>query len=322
MKELVLNLGFLMYLHIVRIKKKYLKSSDKEDDDDEANIGKEEDDDDQEDDDNTDHDDDSERTDSDNDGDDFVHPKFSTHDDEARQEEEEVNEEESFDLIVQTPSQVKSINDEDNDDDSHACKQSLIQTHSSHASGSGAHEGTGVKPGVLDVPTYRSDKEEISWKSSDKEDDDDEANIAFVMNRLKVDTLAPKLLAGLTYEMMKGSCKSLAELEFFLEEVYKATTDQLDCNNPEGQQYPHDLRKPLPLIPTSQGCRVIPFDHFINNDLEYLCGGGISHWGRKRQQFYGFAVNRESARDVYSKRRIIAATELQIVEWNNYKHLD
>nr|GFB86580.1 hypothetical protein [Tanacetum cinerariifolium] len=34
------------------------------------------------------------------------------------------------------------------------------------------------------------------------------------------------------------------------------------------------------------------------------------------------AVNRESARDVYSKRRIIAVTKLQIVEWHNYKHLD
>nr|GFA22239.1 hypothetical protein [Tanacetum cinerariifolium] len=38
--------------------------------------------------------------------------------------------------------------------------------------------------------------------------------------------------------------------------------------------------------------------------------------------FYGFAVNRESARDVYSKRRIIVVIELQIVEWHNYKHLD
>nr|GEX63039.1 hypothetical protein [Tanacetum cinerariifolium] len=38
--------------------------------------------------------------------------------------------------------------------------------------------------------------------------------------------------------------------------------------------------------------------------------------------FYGFTVNMESARDVYSKRRIIAVTELQIVEWHNYKHLD
>nr|GEY08864.1 hypothetical protein [Tanacetum cinerariifolium] len=49
---------------------------------------------------------------------------------------------------------------------------------------------------------------------------------------------------------------------------------------------------------------------------------GISHWGRKRQQFYGFAVNWESALDVYSKRRIIAVTDLKIVEWHSYKHLD
>ncbi|GKC95537.1 hypothetical protein Tco_1160979, partial [Tanacetum coccineum] len=53
----------------------------------------------------------------------------------------------------------------------------------------------------------------------------------------------------------------------------KATTDQLDWNNPEGQQYPHDLRKPLPLIPNSRGRQVIHFDHFINNDLAYLNGG-------------------------------------------------
>ncbi|GJW37412.1 hypothetical protein Tco_0060332 [Tanacetum coccineum] len=33
------------------------------------------------------------------------------------------------------------------------------------------------------------------------------------------------------------------------------------------------MRKPLPLIPNSRGRRVIPFDHFINNDLEYLSGG-------------------------------------------------
>ncbi|GJT74800.1 hypothetical protein Tco_1041525 [Tanacetum coccineum] len=32
---------------------------------------------------------------------------------------------------------------------------------------------------------------------------------AFMMNRLKVDTLTPELLAGLTFELMKGSCKSL-----------------------------------------------------------------------------------------------------------------
>ncbi|GKE93704.1 hypothetical protein Tco_1574799 [Tanacetum coccineum] len=30
----------------------------------------------------------------------------------------------------------------------------------------------------------------------------------------------------------------------------------------------------------------------------------------------------ESSQDLYSKRRIIAVTKLQIVEWHNYKHLD
>nr|GEY84490.1 hypothetical protein [Tanacetum cinerariifolium] len=174
----------------------------------------------------------------------------------------------------------------------------------------------------------------------------------FLINLLKVDTLTPELLAGPTYELLNGSCKSLVDLEYHLEEVYKATTDQLDWVNPEGQQYPHNLLKPLPLIPNNRGRCVIPFDHFINNDLEYLRGGasshkyttsvtktkaadyghikwiedlvprtmwiqepigydkhalwGVSHWRRKRHQFYGFAVNWESARDVYSKRRIIA----------------
>nr|GEX72481.1 hypothetical protein [Tanacetum cinerariifolium] len=128
------------------------------------------------------------------------------------------------------------------------------------------------------------------------------------------------------------------QLEYHLEEVYKATTDQLDWNNPEGQQYPHNLLQPLPLIPDNQGRRVILFAHFINNDLEYLRRGTSSrkyttsvtkkkaadygHIKWIEDLFYGFAVNRESALDVYSKRMIIAVTNLKIVKWHNYKHLD
>nr|GFB33428.1 hypothetical protein [Tanacetum cinerariifolium] len=133
--------------------------------------------------------------------------------------------------------------------------------------------------------------------------------------------------------------------------------------------HPEWFSQPTSTVDTdNRGHSVIPFEHFINNDLEYLRGGtssrkyttsvtktkaadyghikwiedlvpramwiqepisydkhalwGVSHWGRKRQQFYGFTVNQESALDVYSKRRIIAVTELKIVEWHNYKHLD
>ncbi|GKA32610.1 hypothetical protein Tco_0718977 [Tanacetum coccineum] len=93
---------------------------------------------------------------------------------------------------------------------------------------------------------------------------------AFVLNRLNVQTLTPELLAGPTFELMKGTCKSSDEL-------------------------------PLPLVPNSQGNLAL---------------------GAKARQFYAFATSRESARDVYSKRRIIAVTKVEIVEWHDYKHLD
>nr|GEV87742.1 hypothetical protein [Tanacetum cinerariifolium] len=121
----------------------------------------------------------------------------------------------------------------------------------------------------------------------------------FLMHRLKVDTLTPELLAGPTYELIKGSCKSMVELEFFLEEVYKATTDQLDWVNPEGassQKYTTSVTK--------------------TKEADYR------HIKWIEDLFYGFTVNWESARDVYSKRRIITVTEIKIVEWHNYKHLD
>ncbi|GJR47361.1 hypothetical protein Tco_1315464 [Tanacetum coccineum] len=52
-------------------------------------------------------------------------------------------------------------------------KRSRLETHSSHASGSGADEGTGITPGVPDAPDYDSD-DDISWKSSDDDQDDEQ----------------------------------------------------------------------------------------------------------------------------------------------------
>ncbi|GKD10788.1 hypothetical protein Tco_1190473 [Tanacetum coccineum] len=132
-----------------------------------------------------------------------------------------------------------------------------------------------------------------------------------------------------------SSLAQMKDPQYFFEEVYKATTDQLDWNNPEGQQYPHDLRKPLPLIPNSRGRQVIPFDHFSNNDLAYLSGGVSSQKYttsvmKTKAADYGhikwikdLVPNRmESTHDVYSKCRIIVVTKLQIIEWHNYKNLD
>ncbi|GJR67403.1 hypothetical protein Tco_0013468 [Tanacetum coccineum] len=158
------------------------------------------------------------------------------------------------------------------------------------------------------------------------------------MNRLKLNNLTQDLLTGPTYDLMKGTCKSVVELEYHLEEVSKATNDQLHWHNPEGRLYPNDLSKPLPLIQNVRGRQVIPFDHFINNDLEYQKGGSLSQkyttsltktkvadYGHVKwiedNRFYGYATNMETSKDVYSRHRIIAVTNLKIMEFFGYKHL-
>nr|GEY72788.1 hypothetical protein [Tanacetum cinerariifolium] len=79
------------------------------------------------------------------------------------------------------------------------------------------------------------------------------------------------------------------------------------------------------LIPELAGRHAIPFDHFINNNLEYLRGGASNRKyttsvTKTKATDYGHIKwiedlvprTMESARDVYSKRRIIAVTNLKI----------
>ncbi|GKB94781.1 hypothetical protein Tco_0980918 [Tanacetum coccineum] len=68
----------------------------------------------------------------------------------------------------------------------------------------------------------------------------------YAMNRLKIDNLTQAHLVGPVCELLKHICTSSIELEYNMEECFKALTDRLDWNNPEGDQY------------------------FFNNDLELL----------------------------------------------------
>ncbi|GJR16954.1 hypothetical protein Tco_0965481 [Tanacetum coccineum] len=98
---------------------------------------------------------------------------------------------------------------------------------------------------------------------------------AYVMHNLKIDNLTQGILIGPAFNLLKGTCKSFVELEYHFKECYKAVTNQLDWNNPEGREYPFDLSKLLPLI-EAQGRQVVPADYFFNNDIEYLKGGSSS----------------------------------------------
>nr|GEX94225.1 hypothetical protein [Tanacetum cinerariifolium] len=104
---------------------------------------------------------------------------------------------------------------------------------------------------------------------------------------------------------------------------YPATNNQLrTSSNPRQQATINNGRVTIQRPRVSSRRCIEP--QIYNQPIDYNKHAlwGVSHWGRKRKQFYGYAVNRESARDVYFKRRIIAVTDLQIMEWHDYKHLD
>ncbi|GKA99718.1 hypothetical protein Tco_0827712 [Tanacetum coccineum] len=60
-------------------------------------------------------------------------------------------------------------------------------------SGFKCNEGTGVTPGVPDVPSYDSEAEQISWKSNDEEDDDEvnigDDNETMLKNKMMMDRI-------------------------------------------------------------------------------------------------------------------------------------
>ncbi|GJW47210.1 hypothetical protein Tco_0078856 [Tanacetum coccineum] len=94
---------------------------------------------------------------------------------------------------------------------------------------------------------------------------------ASVMNRLQISNLTQDILVGPTYKLLKGTCRSYVRLKYNKEECYKALTDQLDWNNPEGDRYPFDLSKPLPWVKLGNR-QIIQVDYFFYNDLAYLQG--------------------------------------------------
>ncbi|GJU42179.1 hypothetical protein Tco_1195136 [Tanacetum coccineum] len=94
----------------------------------------------------------------------------------------------------------------------------------------------------------------------------------YILNGLKIKNLTQEILLGPAFRLLKGTRSNYAELEYDFKECYKALSEMLDWENPEGGDYPFDLSKSLPLI-TRGKCQRVPFEYFINNDLKYLQGG-------------------------------------------------
>ncbi|GJX68656.1 hypothetical protein Tco_0304383, partial [Tanacetum coccineum] len=125
----------------------------------------------------------------------------------------------------------------------------------------------------------------------------------FAMNRLKIDKLTKAYLVGLVYELLKGTCQSSIELEYNIEECYKALSDQQDWNNPEGDRFLFYLSKPLPLKgrPEKQYNRSIT---------------------KTTAERYESQLNRFSRYDVYSSMKILSMKSVTVNKLHGYGYLE
>ncbi|GKA25693.1 hypothetical protein Tco_0711802 [Tanacetum coccineum] len=150
---------------------------------------------------------------------------------------------------------------------------------------------------------------------------------AYIMNGMKITNLTQETLVGPAFKLLKGTRTNFTKLEYDFEECYKALSEKLDWENPEGGDYPFDLTKPLPLVMNGNRQMVL-VDYFFNNDLKYLQGRiptmtyttstmktKAAQYDlpcieeiQQRKTFYAYARGLESSHDVYYTKRILEVT--------------
>ncbi|GJZ91533.1 hypothetical protein Tco_0663460, partial [Tanacetum coccineum] len=166
----------------------------------------------------------------------------------------------------------------------------------------------------------------------------------YVLNRLKIDNLTQDILLVPAYNLLKGTCSRSFKLEYHFQECFNALIDRLDWNNPEGDRYPFDLSKPLPLQ-GHPGHLTVAADYFFNNDLEYLKSSNpertyttsITKIKASRCEIEGIEdmvlmlwsptkvgshLNKFSKHNVYSTKKILGVKSVSVQKLHGYGYLE
>nr|GEU48151.1 putative ribonuclease H-like domain-containing protein [Tanacetum cinerariifolium] len=130
----------------------------------------------------------------------------------------------------------------------------------------------------------------------------------YVLNRLKIDNLTQDLLLGPGYNLLKGTCTSGIKLEYNFQERFNALPEKLDWNNPEGDRYPFDVSKPLPLQ-SLPGHLTVATDYFFNNDLDYLKSSYL-------ERTYTTSITKTKA----ARYEIVGIENMVPTLWSTIKH--
>ncbi|GKA20215.1 hypothetical protein Tco_0700204 [Tanacetum coccineum] len=127
----------------------------------------------------------------------------------------------------------------------------------------------------------------------------------YVLNGLKIENLTQDILLGSAFNLLKGTCSSSIELEYSFQECFNALTEKLDWNNPEGDRYPFDLSKPLPL-----------------QEVTYT--SSITKTKAARYEIKGIEdmVSKFSKQNVYSTKAILGVKSVSVKKLHEYGRLE
>nr|GFA18318.1 hypothetical protein [Tanacetum cinerariifolium] len=234
--------------------------------------------------------------------DEFVHPKLSIH------EEEETKDEESFDPIIQTP---KNSDDKGNDDANLGLNLGSEEGHDAEDNDDELYIDVNINLEGRDVQmtdVHTTQEFEDTHVTLTSVNPDGQQQITLKRRRDDADK-DEEPSDGLD----RGSKRRREGKEHESTSAPKEKATKTAGKSTQGRKYIISVTKTKA---SNYGYikwikDLVPRTMWIQEPVSYEKHAlwGISYWGRKRQQFYGFAVNRESARDVYSKRRIIAVDD-------------
>ncbi|GJU97236.1 hypothetical protein Tco_1326507 [Tanacetum coccineum] len=161
-----------------------------------------------------------------------------------------------------------------------------------------------------------------------------------VMNNLKIYNLTKDILVGPSFNLLKRTCKSrkeypfnlskpitlimergrqVVDVDFFFNndlEYLKggSSSKKYTTSTTKTKAAKYDIPGIEDMVPSLWSLVKVAYDRYVV--------WGITQWGPKRQRFYGFASNRVSKHDVYSKKRIIAVTKVKVIKWYDYGYLE
>nr|GEZ08788.1 hypothetical protein [Tanacetum cinerariifolium] len=125
---------------------------------------------------------------------------------------------------------------------------------------------------------------------------------SYILNGLKIKNQTQEILLGPAFRLLKGTRSNYAELEYDFKECYKALSEKLDWENPEG--------------------RISTMTYTMSTSKTKAAQYDLPGIEDMRKTFYAYARGIQSRGDVYSTKRILAVTQVSVMRKHGYGYLE